>query len=373
MPTNLPAEAKSKWKKAVEARTPEEKLQALQEFLSAVPKHKGTEKLRMQVTRQIAALRREIEAKKRRKTGGGEQFFVEKEGDIQVVLLGLPASGKTTLFRCLTGLEATEARKPVPGMRVWEGVYFQIVDTPPFLGDVSAQAKLLALARNADALMLVVDALGDVEYQASTLLSALEEARIAVRRPETKVEIERKATGGIVVVGELKGATLQDVVALLRDYGIYHAVVKIQGKATLDDIEESVFGEVSYKPCVIVVTKSPSLDKKVEHYLQSLSVPVLSFTSCDDFDFGKVAEYFFRELDLIRIYTRNPKSGEVEERPVVTKRGTRVIELARLIHSQLQENFKYALVWSNRFSFSPRRVGKEFVLEDGDIVQIVGG
>jgi hypothetical protein len=35
MPANLPAEAKSKWKKVMDAKTPEEKLQALQEFLYA--------------------------------------------------------------------------------------------------------------------------------------------------------------------------------------------------------------------------------------------------------------------------------------------------------------------------------------------------
>jgi hypothetical protein len=45
MPTNLPAEARAKWAKVMEAKTPEEKILALQEFISAVPKHKGTENL----------------------------------------------------------------------------------------------------------------------------------------------------------------------------------------------------------------------------------------------------------------------------------------------------------------------------------------
>ena len=45
MVTNLPAEAKAKWLKVMDAKTPEEKYQALQEFLKEVPKHKGTENL----------------------------------------------------------------------------------------------------------------------------------------------------------------------------------------------------------------------------------------------------------------------------------------------------------------------------------------
>jgi len=54
----------------------------MQEFLSLVPKHKGTAKLCAQVKKQMAALRREIEEKKRRKVGrSGPRFFIEKEGD----------------------------------------------------------------------------------------------------------------------------------------------------------------------------------------------------------------------------------------------------------------------------------------------------
>lgn len=376
MPANLPAEAKAKWKKVMEARSPEERLQALQEFLSAVPKHKGTERLRMQVTRQIAALKREIEQRRKKRAGGGEQFFVEKEGDVQVVLLGLPKSGKTTLFRALTGVEPQSSRKPSPGMRVWEGVYLQLVDTPPILGDQAAQARVLALARNADALMLTVDSTADVEYQLRTLLEALEENRIAYRRPEARVEIERRASGGVVVVGELESATLQDVVALLREYGIYHAVVRIHGRARLDDVEDALFGEIVYRPTVIILTKvdlSGFSASEAEELSKNLGVPVLRSGLGVELDFSSIAAHFFRELDLIRVYTRNPKTGEVEERPIVTRRGARVADVARIIHSQLHENFRFAYVWSNRFTFNPRRVGRDFVLEDGDIVQIVGG
>jgi len=67
MPTNLPAEAKAKWIKVMEAKTPEEKIRALEEFLSAVPKHKGTERLREWATKRLAELREEIEEKRKRR------------------------------------------------------------------------------------------------------------------------------------------------------------------------------------------------------------------------------------------------------------------------------------------------------------------
>ena len=61
MPTNLTVVAKKKWNEASLARTPQEKIVKLQEFLSLIPKHKGTEKLCAQVKTKIATLRKEIE------------------------------------------------------------------------------------------------------------------------------------------------------------------------------------------------------------------------------------------------------------------------------------------------------------------------
>ncbi|RLI67188.1 MAG: GTP-binding protein, partial [Candidatus Gerdarchaeota archaeon] len=103
MPANLPAEAKHKWAEVSAAKNPRKKLQLMQEFLSLVPKHKGTAKLCAQVKKQMAALRREIEEKKRRKVGrGGPKFFIEKEGAAQIALIGLTNSGKSSLLSALT-------------------------------------------------------------------------------------------------------------------------------------------------------------------------------------------------------------------------------------------------------------------------------
>ena len=367
MPANLPPEAKAKWRKVMEARSPEEKLAALQEFLSAVPKHKGTERLRMQVTRQIALLRREIEERKKKRGGRGELFFVEKEGDIQVVFLGLAGSGKSEVFECLTGAPlAEEPKRPVPGTHVWEGVYFQLVNPPPLIEGAEISSRILALARNADALALVVNAGVAPEYQLSTLLRLLEDSRITVKKPQCRISIERRASGGIVVVGDLSGATAQDLASLLRSYGIYHAVVRIEGKATLDDVEEALFSDTAYKPAFLVVWGDGPA---------SLNPPeglfVVRVRKCEELDFTAIAQYLLDSLGLIRVYTRNPRTGQVEEHPVLVRRGAKVIDVAKMIHSELYEGFKYAKVWSKRFEFNPRRVGRDYVLEDGDVVEIV--
>lgn len=386
MPANLPAEAKSKWRKVMEAKTPEEKLTALKEFMSAIPKHKGTEKLRMQITRQMASLRREIELRKRKKTGRGDQFFVEKVGDIQVVLLGFPNSGKTTFLKCITGanvrsnLSPFSTKKPQPGVAIWKGVYFQLVDTPSIMEGASKGAfegnRVLALAKNADAILLIIDATVDPLYQFEILRKELEESRISLTKPRAIVKIERKLHGGIVIIGNLENTTQQEVISLLREYGIYHAVVTIEGSATLDAIEEAIFGSINYKPTAIILTKvdqgiSKETCEKFARKVYPIPVFLFSEKTCKSFSFDRIAEYIFASLDLIKVYTRNPRTGKVEEKPVVVKRGTKVIEIAKIIHSQLYRNFKYAKVWSSRFKFNPQKVGKDFVPEDNDIVEIV--
>jgi len=79
--TNLPAEAKKKWFEVTLTRNPEERIRLMQEFLSLVPKHKGTDKMCAHVKRQISQLRQEVEHRKRvAKRGRAPSYFPEKAG-----------------------------------------------------------------------------------------------------------------------------------------------------------------------------------------------------------------------------------------------------------------------------------------------------
>ena len=381
MPANLPPQAKAKWKKVEEARTKEEKLQALIEFMSAVPRHKGTEKLLMQVRRQIARLREEIELEKAKRKGSrrGRSLFIEKEGDLQLILLGFPNVGKSTLFKALTGIDVPcsevpfETEHPQPGMVKWDGgVEVQMVDTPSLVPSQSASRNTLSLslAYNADGLVILVDATQDPIEQFVNVETMLRSKGITIREEKKKVTIERRRSGGISVVGgRLK---VGDVANLLREYGIYHALVWLTDEATLDDVETAILETTAYKPAILVVTKSdlnPDASRKLRETLSWIKVIDFNMNNLE-FVKNEISEYFFRKLDLIRVYTR--KDGVVSSKPLVLKRGARVADVAERIHSRLVREFRYALVWNeHRFRFSPINVGPEFNLEDLDIVEIV--
>ena len=387
MPANLPPEARAKWLKVMDAKTPEEKIRALEEFISSVPKHKGTENLLLWARRRLSQLREEVEEKKRKRGGGkGPRFFIEKEGAAQIVLLGVPNSGKSSILSKLTKAKPVIAeypystREPVPGMLEYQDVKFQLVDTPglPFdTGErVGWMGRTLGLARNADGIILVLDMTRDPLAQLRGAIKELEAHGILVRKPKAEVKIVRTSRGGInvVVLGRLVDASVDDVKKLLREYRIHHAIVKVVGEASIDDIEHSLIGNLTYKPTLILANKIDvprarrlyELLKRngIDKYVKTLPVSAVTGEGLE-----KVGETLFNLLGIVRVYTKQP-NAEVAENPLILRRGATVLDVAEHVHSRLAENFRYAKIWGKSAKYPGERVGADHVVEDGDIVEI---
>ncbi|RLG49093.1 MAG: GTP-binding protein, partial [Thermoproteota archaeon] len=58
------------------------------------------------------------------------------------------------------------------------------------------------------------------------------------------------------------------------------------------------------------------------------------------------------------------------EKALILERGSTVLDAAARIHKSFVKTFKYAKIWSERLPYSPMRVGKDFILEDGDVIEI---
>jgi len=385
VPANLPAEAKAAWLKVMEAKTPEDKIRAMEEFLSSVPKHKGTEKLIRHIRRRIAELRREIQERreKERSIRGGARLYVAKEGDLQVAVVGPPSSGKTALLRCLTNTTLMpddvpfSTVEPTPSMFVEDGVYAQLVKTPSLVLDQPSDLNSITLAtvRNADAAMLVVT--GDVDVtMLEKIFNFFEDEGVYLYPPRNYVKIERRGLGGIQIVGsgQIAGGTLNDVKKLLNEYGIHHAVVYINGVVTLDDVEEALYVEKQYKPTIVVFSMT-DLYKPKEEVMDFLTKYGVSHYAADlmrcNLDKRNLLEDLLRITGRIRVFTKPIHSKTYIEKPIVLKAGSTVGDVAAQIHSSLLETFKYAVVWRREtFPQRPKRVGRDYVLSDNDVVEI---
>ncbi len=388
MPANLPPDARKKWAEVEATKNPRERIQRMEEFLSLVPKHKGTLKLRGQVKKQMAVLRKEIEEKKRKKVGkSGLKLFIEKEGAAQIAILGMTGSGKSSLLAAITNAKVEISPNPfttrelVPGILTFEDVQFQLIETPAVMdGSADGRAwglQTLGTARNADGLIIVVDLSQNPTSQLSLILGELERTRILLSRPKGRVEIERKYMGAgmrIILVGRLVDCTVKDIEQLLKSYRISDAVVKISGTVTLDDVEDAIFENTVYKPAVIIANKVDL--KGTQKALGQLrtfvgsKLPILAVSSASRLDSQLLGRKLFEVLDIMRVYTKEPNEREYSRRPFILKRHSTIFGLAKSIHSDFKERFSFAKVWSKRLAFSPQKVGGMFELADGDVVEI---
>jgi hypothetical protein len=388
MPTNLPVVAKKKWYEASQARTPQEKLEKLQEFSGLIPKHKGTEKLRAQVRRQISTLTKEIdEAKRRRAKRGGPRFFFEKEGAAQIIILGPTKVGRSSLLTSVTNAKTEVSdypfttREPVPGMLKFEDLQFQLVEAPALVEGAanirSGGLQTLGLARNADGIILMVDLSQDAPNQLRIILEELEKARILIQKPRAKVEIERKHVGAglrIIVFGRLLDCNLRDIENMLKGYRILDATVRISGEASIDDVEDAIFESTIYRPAIVIANKADSPEALSTLYQLERSfaglLPIIPVSCRTRTGLEALGAEIFKALGIIRIYTKEPNDKHPSTNPFILKRGSTVTNLAKQIHSDFIKRYAYARVWAKRLTFSPQRVGPSFLLDDKDVVEL---
>lgn len=386
MPANLPPDAKAKWHEVTQTKNPETRLQLMGEFLSLVPKHKGTEKMCAQVKRQMAQLRDDIEEKRKAaKRRGGPSYFVEKAGAAQVAVVGPTNAGRSSLLRAVTNSSVEPApwpfstRVPTPGMLPYKDIQFQLVEVPPIVeGSSEGRSdgfQVLSAARNSDAIIILVDLTDDPGGNLLTVTRELENSRILLAEPQGEVEVTRRGHGSelqFIWEGELDGCTPDDIATLLREYKIHSALVRIRGRVTLDIVEDAMFGNTVYRPTLVIANKAdlssdPAVIESVKASAAPLDVMVVSAEKPRNLQ-ERLGASLFELLGIIRVYTKQP-GKEAAVLPIVGQRGMNVGDLAKIIHSDFYERFKYARIRGPSAKFESGRVGIDHVLQDGDVVQ----
>jgi len=387
MVTNLPPKAKRKWFEVTLTRNPQERIRLMQEFLSLVPKHKGTDKMVAHVRRQISQLKEEVERKKRvAKRGRGPSYFIEKAGAAQVVILGPTNVGRSSLLRAVTNARPEVAsypfstRSPVPGMLPYEDIQFQLVEAPPIVEGASEGRadgfQILSQARNTDGIIIMVDLTDKPVDQYLMVAGELEKSRILTSEPDGEVEIQRRGRGSdiqLIWEGELEGCTTDDVVKLLREYKIRSALVRVRGRVTLDVVEDALFGNAVHRPTLVIANKTDmewglAALESLREAAKPLEVVPISTRETPNLAEVMGAK-LFSLLGVTRVYTKEP-GKEPSRTPVVVQRGLTVGELAKTIHTDFYRRFKYARLWGPSAKFPGERVGLDRLLTDGDTVEI---
>ncbi len=344
MPTNVTPEYKKAEEAYRKAREPKERLDCLRQMLSTIPKHKGTEHLQADIKSRIKDLTEELAGPKKGGKRSGPALTLRPEGAGQVVLLGPPNSGKSALHQRLTGSRAQAGpgsfitQFPEPGMLAYEDIAFQLLDLPSMSADHSPP-WIASTLQTADAALLVVD-LSDpacVE-QVQFILDTLAARRISLV-PEWPGLPRDEATGADAGG---PGTEIDD------PFRIALPTLLLANKSDLAPDPEEV---------------------AVLEELLGVNFPALRVSAETGQGLGEIAPWLFGALQIVRVYTKAPGKEPERDRPFTVRGGDTVLDVARLVHKDIAESFRFGRLWGSG-AFDGQQVGADHPVADGDVVEL---
>ena len=295
-----------------------------------LPKHKSSEKMQAELKKKLSATRADIQKGGKKSAGKLDPFAIPKAGAGQIVCLGPPNGGKSSIVGALTKAHVKIAEfpfstaLPLPGMVTFEDVKFELIDTPPITAE-HVPPGFAGLWRSADALLVVVDLASDALLEdAEMCLNHLNERHIELtdkpacalsRAPDA---VQKKT--GIVLANRLDAPTAADNLELLREF--FAARVHIEPLSTRDPT-----------------------------------------------DIARLPRLLFDLLGVIRVYAKPPGKKIEQTDPFVLHGGATVHDMARKVHRGMAEHVKSARIWGETV-FDGQNVQLDHVLHDMDTVEL---
>ncbi len=300
---------------------------------------------------------------------------------LDVGIVGLPSSGKTTLFSALTRAGTHGSGKenvgmaPIPDSRL--GQLAEVVGarkvTPAAIRVVDVPGTgpaLLGNLRQVDALLVVLDGFSGTRVPADDLETLRLELQVADRdHVERRLErVTKQAKGG--------DASLRREADELQ-----RLLAHLDGGDALADWEGELPGglePLTSKPSIAIENGPNGIDLQLEHELAEMTDEEAAEFREGESALEEVVRRLKGELEQIEFFT----AGEKETRAWSLRRGSTAIDAAGTIHSDIARGFIRCevirwddLVEAGSHTEAARRglqrlETKTYVVEDGDVLNI---
>jgi len=361
------------------------KIQEIEAEMARTQKNKATSYHLGILKAKLAKCRRELLTPSGKGSGAtaGEGFDVTKSGDARVGLIGFPSVGKSTLLNKLTGTFSELAAYEfttltcIPGVINYKGAKIQLLDLPGIIeGAKDGKGRgrqVIAVARTCNLILVVLDSISSVTHK-RIIERELEGFGIRLNKQPPNLSFKMKDKGGINLSHTIQPThlDLDTVKAICGEFKIHNADITLRYDATEDDLIDVIQGNRVYIPCVYVLNKIDQITIEELDIFDKLPhwVPI---SAHQEWNFDELMEKIWEYLNLIRIYTK-PR-GQIPDysAPVVMRNtGHCTIEhFCNRIHKGILKQLKYALVWGASAKHNPQKVGKDHVLLDEDVVQLI--
>jgi uncharacterized protein len=242
-----------------------------------------------------------------------DSIAVRREGAAQVALVGPPNVGKSSLLQALSSIQiktgdyAFTTLRPVPALTLIKGILVQLIEIPGLIGGAAEDRG-----------------------------------------------------GGRALLGVLRGA---DALVYCHD-----AAAPIE---VLLDVRAEVARAGIELPSILAATKA---DEAADGAIDRLraAVPgtdVLPVSVLDDASLEAFRDAVWGLTGLIRVFTRKPRSDETD--PMAVRPGASVADVAAQLHNDLATECRGGRVWGPSAKFPGQLVGRDHVLDEDDVVEII--
>ena len=362
-----------------------QKILEIEAEMARTQKNKATEGHLGLLKAKLAKLRREqVESVMRSGGSKGEGFDVIKSGDARIGLIGFPSVGKSTLLCKLTDTFSEIQEREfttltcIPGVIKYRGSKLQLLDLPGIIeGAKDGKGKgrqVIGVARTCNLILVVLDALKPL-YHKRIIENELEGVGIRLNRKKPDIEIKMSTKGGGILInrGLTSDVKMSDetITNICKEYKINNAEIVLRGRCGVDDLIDAIEGNRVYIPALYVINKIDQITIEELDLLDQIPNYVL-ISAHLSWNLDELLERIWEKLDLLRIYTK-PK-GQVPdyEEPVILQRNKRTVsDFCLKIHRGLLNDLKYAIIWGSSVKHQPMKVGKDHILNDEDVIQIV--
>nr|CAD7572819.1 unnamed protein product [Timema californicum] len=308
-----------------------DKIAGIEAEMARTQKNKATAGHLGLLKARLAKLRRELITPKGGGGGTGEGFDVAKTGDARIGFVGFPSVGKSTLLSTLAGVYSEVAayefttydnsarlHKIQRSQNSGKPSLSLLLDLPGIIeGAKDGKGRgrqVIAVARTCSLIFIVLDVLKPLQHK-KLIEHELEGFGLRLNKVPPNIVFRKKDKGGVnlqTMVPQTE-LDLDTVKTILSEYRMHNADITLRYDASSDDL-----------------------------------------------------------IDVIEGYTKPKGQLPDYESPVVLHSDRVSVEdFCNKLHRTISKEFKYALVWGSSVKHLPQKVGKDHILHDEDVVQIV--